>query len=72
MKNVLTNADVTRMYRYMRLRDVTTSELCRELNIDYPCFKAMVDGKQPCYNKWQKKISEVLRIDRVELFGGVK
>lgn len=60
MRNVLTKKDVDYLYTKMREKGVTTSQICKELNIDYPCFKAMIDGKQPCYGKWRKKINEML------------
>ena len=59
------------MYVLMKYSNVTSSDICRELNIDYPCYKAMLNGKQPCYGKWQKKIAKILDADREQLFKGV-
>ena len=68
-RNVLTKQTIDKIYSLMREQDVTSSDMCRALNIDYPCFKAMLDGKQPCFGKWRKKIAEVLNTDRTQLFG---
>lgn len=57
-----------RMYTLMREKGITSSDICRELNIEYPCFKAMLNGKQNCFGKWQKKIAELLQTDRHQLF----
>ena len=69
MKNILAQHTIIRIYKLMKEKGITTSQMCKALNVDYPCFKAMLDGKQPCYGKWQKKIAEVLNVDRRELFG---
>lgn len=57
-----------RLYKTMKSKNVTTNQICRELNLAYPDFKAMLDGRQPCFNKWQKKIASILDVDRSELF----
>lgn len=68
MKNILNRSDVIRLYTKMREKDVSTSQICKALNIDYPCFKAMIDGKQPCYRKWKKTIADILQTDEEEIF----
>lgn len=68
MKNVIDKSDANRLYSKMREKGISTSEICRALNINYPCFKAMIDGKQPCYGKWQKILADILQTDRKELF----
>lgn len=59
---------VDRLYSTMKSKGVTTNQICRELNIEYPDFKAMLEGRQPCFNKWQKKIANMLGVERAELF----
>lgn len=69
MANHYISKEITnRLYATMKNKGVTTNQICRELNIEYPDFKAMLEGRQPCFNKWQKKIANVLEVDRVELF----
>ena len=67
----ITKDIIDRLYASMKKHGITTSQLCKVLNISYPNFKAMLDGKSPCYNKWQKKIAEALNEDRNELFTGI-
>lgn len=57
-----------RLYATMKRKNVSTNQMCKELNIAYPDFKAMLEGRQPCFNKWQKKIANVLGVERDELF----
>jgi len=59
---------VNRLRKAMKVKGVTTSQLCKALNIGYCDFIAMCNGKSPCYNKWQRKIAEVLDTDREVLF----
>ena len=68
MTHILTRPTINRLYKLMRDNNVTSSDICRELNIDYPCFKAMLDGKQPCFSKWQTKIAQMLNVDKKILF----
>lgn len=57
-----------RLYSTMKCKNVSTNQICRELNIAYPDFKAMLEGRQPCFNKWQRKIANTLDVERAELF----
>lgn len=57
-----------RLYSCMRSRFVSSSDLCRILNVEYPDLKATLDGKSPLYNKWQKKIADALNVDKKDLF----
>lgn len=57
-----------RLYSRMRDKGVTSSDLCRVLNVAYPDLKATFEGKSPLYNKWQKKIADTLNIDKEDLF----
>lgn len=66
--NYVTKDMKDRIYACMRYRNITSSDLCRVLNVAYPDLKATFDGKSPLYNKWQKKIAEVLCVDKEELF----
>ena len=68
MKNILSKRGVITLYSKMREKGISTSAICKALNIDYPCFKAMLDQKQPCYGKWQKVIADMLGISKKELF----
>ena len=64
----ITKEIATRLYATMKRKNVSTNQMCRELNIVYPDFKAMIEGRQPCFNKWQKKIADTLGVERAELF----
>lgn len=68
MNHYMTKVMVNRLFKAMKITDVTTTQLCKVLNCGYCDFKAMLDGKSPCYNKWQRKISETLGMEREELF----
>lgn len=57
-----------RLYKELKHKGVSTNSLCKTLNIKYPNFIAMLEGKQPCYGKWQKKICETLGVERQYLF----
>lgn len=67
-KNIIDKETVDKIYALMHERGVSTSEICKKLNVNYMCFKAMLDGKQPCYKGWQKEIADILKVDRKELF----
>ncbi len=67
-KHILTQQIINRLYKIMREQNISSSDICRELNIDYPCWKAMLEGKQPCFSKWQTKIAEMLKTDKKILF----
>ena len=58
----------TRMYTIMKAKGVTSSQVCRLLNMDYPNWVAVMDGRCPIYNKQQRKIAEMLGVDRDVLF----
>lgn len=58
----------SRLYATMKRKNISTNQICRELNIAYPDFKAMLESRQPCFNKWQRKIANALEVDRTELF----
>lgn len=64
----ITKETKDRLYSLMREKGVTSSDLCKVLNVAYPDLRATFDGKSPLYNKWQKKIAEALRIDKDDLF----
>lgn len=69
MANHYISKEITdRLYATMKRKNISTNQICRELNIAYPDFKAMLEGRQPCFNKWQKKIANVLGVERAELF----
>ena len=68
MNHYMTKAMVNRLFKAMKDKGVTTSQLCKALNCGYCDFKAVMDGKSPCWNKWQRKIAEALKMDRGELF----
>lgn len=64
----ITEETKDRLYSLMREKGVTSSDLCRVLNTHYQDLKATLDGRSPMFNKWQKKIAEVLCVDKEELF----
>lgn len=66
----ITKETKDKLYSLMREKGVTSSDLCRVLNVAYPDLQATFDGKSPLYNKWQKKIAETLGIDKDVLFKG--
>lgn len=66
--NLMNHKMATRMFTIMSKKGITSSRLCKVLNCDYPSFDLMIRGQRPCYGKWQKKIAEVLEVDRKELF----
>lgn len=66
--NYITKEMKNRIFSVMRDKNVTSSDLCRTLNVAYPAFQATFDGKCPCYGSWQKKIAEALNVDKNELF----
>ena len=66
--NFMTREMVNRLFSVMREKNITTSYLCKILNVNYKDFTATCEGKSPMYNKWQKKIAEALGVDRNELF----
>lgn len=68
MNHYMTKTMVNRLYRYMREANVSTQHICNVLNVSYPDFIAAINGKHPFYNKWQRKICDVLRVDREDLF----
>ena len=68
MKNTLSERDANRLYAKMREKGISTSQLCKALNVHYQCFIAMTEGRQPCYKGWKKIIAEILQTDKEELF----
>ncbi len=69
MANHYISKEITnRLYDTMKRKNISTNQICRELNIAYPDFKAMLEGRQPCFNKWQRKIANTLGVERKELF----
>lgn len=68
MKNTIDKETVDKIYALLHEKGVSTSEICKRLNVNYMCFKAMLDGKQPCYKGWRKEIADILKVDQKELF----
>lgn len=68
MNHFLTKKMIDRLYMTMKRKNISSNKICKALNIEYPAYKAMLEGKSPCYNKRQTKIAEVLDVDRAELF----
>lgn len=66
--NYMTRRMVDRLFRVMHIKGVTTSQLCKVLNVGYRDFQSMCEGKSPCYRKWQKKICETLEVDHDIIF----
>lgn len=66
--NIMTPKMTDRLFSAMKAKGVNTSDLCKVLNVNYCNFKTMCDGLTPCYGKWQKKIANVLGMDREILF----
>ena len=68
MKNQMTKRMANRMFTIMAKKGVTTSQICKLLNVSYPDFISATEGLHQFYGKWQKKIAELLEVDREELF----
>lgn len=68
MNHYITRPMINRLYKIMKDKGITTSQICKVLNVGYCDFKSMLEGKSPCYNKHQKKIAELLEVDRDILF----
>ena len=68
MNHYLTKNMATRLFKVMKDKQVTTSQLCKAIGCQYCDFKATIEGKSPMYNKWQKKICEALNMERDDLF----
>lgn len=68
MNHYMTRIMANRMFALMKNKGISTQYICKALNVTYPDFIAAVNGKHPFYNKWQRKIAEVLGVTREELF----
>ena len=68
MNHYMTKRMVNRLFKTMKEKDVSTSQMCKAIGCQYCDFKATIEGKSPMYNKWQKKICEALGVERDALF----
>ena len=64
----MTKPMVDRMYALMKAKGISTNHMCKLIGVEYPAFLAALNGKQPFFGKWQKKVAEELGVDRFELF----
>lgn len=67
MNHYMTRTMANRMFALMKKKGISTQQICKVLNVEYPDFIAAVNGQHPFYNKWQRKIAEALGTEREEL-----
>lgn len=68
MHHQMTQTMANRLYEEMRKKGLSSNDMCKILNVKYPAYINAVQGKAQFFGKWQKKICEVLGVEREILF----